>query len=379
MTHSGWRKPTPGTGGAGAPVRSGEGEGVSKGRALAAAKRVGARIGLKAADLLLLDMLGAFSQDCDWEAGARPIVWPSNATLMTRTGFSLSALKRHIRRLAEAGLIGFEDSPNGKRWGRRDREGRIAEAYGFDLSPLRARAAEFERLDQALTAERARRAWLGRRITVARRTLAAWIEAGARAEPGGRWERARALLARLSGRVPGRSAPLAQFDRMLGRLTWLRARLERLPRGAATEADPMGSDPGLHIPTTTQPESVEEPAKPAENGAVTLSDIRRACPEFISWGAHCGETPDNWPALGRLADRLHAMIGVSQRTWAQAWATLGARDAPAALALVFDKASQGRVVAPDAYLRELLRRAGRGELRLAQSLRGRGLGLARDA
>ncbi len=39
---------------------------------------------------------------------------------MEQTGFSLSALKRHARRLAEAGVIAFQDSPNGKRWGRRD-------------------------------------------------------------------------------------------------------------------------------------------------------------------------------------------------------------------------------------------------------------------
>jgi replication initiation protein RepC len=47
------------------------------------------------------------------------------------------------RLLIELGLIAVKDSPIGKRCGRRDREGRIVEAYGFDLSPLAQRIAAF--------------------------------------------------------------------------------------------------------------------------------------------------------------------------------------------------------------------------------------------
>ena len=144
MKHTGWRKPTPGLGVAEQLAQAGERVAVPKSTAFVAIKRVGAHIGLKAGDLLLLDTLGAFTQTQDWEEGRRPIVWASNAYLMEQTGFSLSALKRHARRLAEIGVISFRDSPNGKRWGRRDANGRIVEAYGFDLSPLSARVEEFE-------------------------------------------------------------------------------------------------------------------------------------------------------------------------------------------------------------------------------------------
>ena len=37
---------------------------------------------------------------------------------MDQVGFSLAALKRHIRKLIEAGIISMKDSPNGKRWGK---------------------------------------------------------------------------------------------------------------------------------------------------------------------------------------------------------------------------------------------------------------------
>jgi len=146
MKNSGWRKPTPGLGIAEKHAQAGERTSVSKARACVAVKRVASHIGLKAGDMLLLDTLGAFTQPQDWEMGRRPIVWASNAYLMAQTGFSLSALKRHARRLAETGVIAFKDSPNGKRWGRRDADGVIVEAYGFDLSPLAARTEEFEAL-----------------------------------------------------------------------------------------------------------------------------------------------------------------------------------------------------------------------------------------
>lgn len=135
---SGWRKATAAVVLAEDLAAEGQGAAIEKGRAVVAVKRVGAHIGLKAADLLLIDTLLAFSPPQDWAEGQRPIVWASNAYLMAQTGFSLSTLKRHARRLAEAGVIAFKDSPNGKRWGHRDREGRIIEAYGFDLSPMAA-------------------------------------------------------------------------------------------------------------------------------------------------------------------------------------------------------------------------------------------------
>ena len=149
---SGWRKATAGLAVAEQHAQAGERTAVPKTQAFVAVKRVGAHIGLKAGDMMLLDTLGAFTQAQDWEEGQRPIVWASNAYLMEQTGFSLSALKRHARRLAEIGVIAFRDSPNGKRWGHRDAEGRIIEAYGFDLSPLSARVEEFQQLHAELKA-----------------------------------------------------------------------------------------------------------------------------------------------------------------------------------------------------------------------------------
>ncbi len=136
MKHNGWRKPTPGLAKAEALAQVGERLSISKTQATVATRKVAAVIGLNASDMLLLDTLCAVTQPQDWEEGRRPIVWASNAFLEDQTGFSLRAVQRHTRRLCEAGIISMKDSPNGKRWGRRDDEGFITEAYGFDLAPL---------------------------------------------------------------------------------------------------------------------------------------------------------------------------------------------------------------------------------------------------
>lgn len=89
MTHHGWRKPTPDPELAEKLAQAGEQVTISKNRAFLAIKRIAAHIGLKPADVMLLDTFGAFTMPQDWEKGRRAIIWPSNACLIEQTGFSL--------------------------------------------------------------------------------------------------------------------------------------------------------------------------------------------------------------------------------------------------------------------------------------------------
>jgi replication initiation protein RepC len=70
----------------------------------------------------------------------------------------------------------MKDSPNGKRYGRRDAKGPIVEAYGFDLSPLAARHMEFVRLAEEGRAEREAMERLRRRATIARKGIVQILE-----------------------------------------------------------------------------------------------------------------------------------------------------------------------------------------------------------
>lgn len=95
----------------------------------------------------------------------RPIVWPSAALQRDELGLSPAQVKAINRALIDAGLITMKDSPNGKRYGKRDSHKRIVEAYGFDLSPLAVRRAEMGRLR--------------RRATIARNCIIQIVEAAA--------------------------------------------------------------------------------------------------------------------------------------------------------------------------------------------------------
>ena len=79
------------------------------------------------------------------------------------------------------------DSPNGKRYARKGQGGAIETAFGFDLTPLVARAAEFERLAEEAQAERRALALVRERITLYRRDIAKMIAAGIEEEVPADW------------------------------------------------------------------------------------------------------------------------------------------------------------------------------------------------
>src|ERR1700727_3069121 len=106
------------------------------GQLLAAFKAAAPRLGLSLRLVHAVDWLFRFTQPQDWGRGGRAIVWPSASMQQEALGLSATRVKAINRALIEAGLITMKDSPNGKRYGRRDPRGNIVEAYGFDLSPI---------------------------------------------------------------------------------------------------------------------------------------------------------------------------------------------------------------------------------------------------
>jgi replication initiation protein RepC len=155
-------------------------EGVkTPGQLLAAFKEAAPRLGLSPRLVHAVDWLFRFTQPQDWEAGGRPIVWPSASMQHAALDLSPAQVKVINRALIEAGMITMKDSPNGKRYGTRDRAGRITEAYGFDLSPIAVRHEEFVRLAEEARAERAEMGRLRRRATIARNGITQILETAA--------------------------------------------------------------------------------------------------------------------------------------------------------------------------------------------------------
>ena len=112
---------------------------MQPGQVLAAFKAAAPYLGLRPSVVHAIDWLFRFTDPLDWQPSSRPIVWPSAAMQQQELGLGPSQVKNLNRHLVELGLVVMRDSPNGKRYGRRDPQGRIVEAYGFDLSPLASR------------------------------------------------------------------------------------------------------------------------------------------------------------------------------------------------------------------------------------------------
>ena len=115
-------------------------------------------------------------------------MFPSNRELSLRAhGMAPATLRRHLAALVEAGLILRRDSANGKRFARRGEGGEVAEAFGFDLTPLVMRAAEIDAMAEASRAEARARAMLREKITLLRRDLSKMIETGLAEGVPGDW------------------------------------------------------------------------------------------------------------------------------------------------------------------------------------------------
>ena len=435
MHSNGWRKPTPGLVIAEQHAQAGERVSIPKTQAIVACKKVAASIGLKAPDMLLLDTLAAVSQPQDWEQGRRPIVWASNSFLMAQAGFSLSALRRHIRRLCDIGVIAMKDSPNGKRWGRRSDEGYILEAYGFDLAPMAARAEEFEALYAAVQEERQFCATLRNTITVTRRIIRAKIEKALESRLRGPWRDLEEEFTEMLQRLPRRSVSV---EKLLDLVDWfkeLKSRVEDAFEDAfdwSEESDaklvhkqaeksasissntlnmtPTGTVSDTHILTTNKPDfvnsnrfetkhaaGVANESEPSDNverlekqeediqwsthttrprSDIDVPTLMHACPEFAEMARSlCGYLKD-WNDVHRAAGQLRGVAGISQDAWNVAQNTFGPEVAAAVIALIYDKHATGEVISPGGYLRGMVEKARAGELHLERSFYGRMSGQA---
>jgi len=134
-------------------------------RFLAAFQEAEPYLGLPPQAFKLIAWLVKQTMPQDWEEGSRPICWPSASRQAEFLGISPARVKILNRVLQEAGIFVMRDSETGKRYGRRDPDGRIIEAFGFDLSPLAYRFDEFIRLAAEARAERACMRALKKRAT----------------------------------------------------------------------------------------------------------------------------------------------------------------------------------------------------------------------
>ena len=122
------------------------GRSVDKWKVFRDACEARAMLGVQDRALAVLDALLTFYPHAELGEEHGLVVFPSNAQLSIRAhGITGTTLRRHLAALVEAGLIIRKDSPNGKRYARKDGEGAIDQAYGerrsLDLPTRRAQTA----------------------------------------------------------------------------------------------------------------------------------------------------------------------------------------------------------------------------------------------
>ena len=390
-------------------------EGVSTpGQLLAAFKAAAPRLGLSPRLVHAVDWLFRFTQPQDWGRGGRPIVWPSAATQQDALGLSESRVKMVNRALIEAGVITMKDSPNGKRYGVRDRAGRITEAYGFDLAPIAARHGEFVRLAEGARAERVEMGRLRRRATIARNGITQILETAAEyGFQGEEWTslaRDSRLLAKALRKVERPEEMALGVGSLERRQRAARERLEILlsdaERGASETVDsnPLGpesrphqytykpdpdpkpdtvmaqevcgSSAGGDVPTQVPPErsagrTETKPAKPARMDETVLrlstDELVRLAPRLRSYLANAAPT---WPDVVDAADWLRGDLGVSKPLWGEACLAMGREEAAIAVAIVSAKPADHFRSSPGGYFHGMVAKAKAGELNLARTIWG---------
>lgn len=336
------------------------------------------------------------------------IVFPSNHQLSLRAhGMAEQTIRRHLAALVDAGLLIRKDSPNGKRYARRNRAGEVNEAFGFSLAPLLARAEEIEHLATEVAAERLYKQSLRERISLCRRDIAKLIDVARCEEVTGDWDTAHDLFRTLIDGLP-RSPDAIQLSTLLDKLELLRVEVVKQLENQAKTQNQSGNhyqnerhiqnshpdssfESEIDTPIETQrldhkqAQSASLPAKAKEDkpgiaAASTipvgshhkgenprpypLSLILRACPEVQLYGP--GGTVSSWRDLMSAAVVIRSMLGISPTAYGEACDAMGPENVAIVMACILERCEH--INCAGGYLRELTRRCQRGAFTIGPML-----------
>jgi len=380
-------------------------------RALCEAKPL---LGVTDRALAVLNALLSFYPKNELSDDANLIVFPSNAQLSLRAhGMAEQTIRRHLAALIAAGLLVRRDSPNGKRYVRRNRAGDLNEAYGFSLAPLLARAEEIEHLAAQVAAERLHIQTLRERISLHRRDIAKLIETAIAEAVEGPWEAVYVAFRALIDGV-SRSPTAMELDTLVDKLSRLHDQiinqLETHVKAAKLSGNPYQNERHIQnsdsesliesetetrrqkvpldetaIPGTT-PTTLEAAASPdtigptssasrgfrtearneppAELKSFPLDLILRACPDIMAYGP--AGTINNWRDLFAASIIVKSILDISPGAYQEACRIMGTENAATVIACILQRAPY--INSAGGYLRDLTRRTEKGEFAIGPML-----------
>jgi replication initiation protein RepC len=347
-------------------------------------------LGVSDRALTVLDALLTFYPSDEISAENGLIVFPSNAQLSIRArGMTAATLRRHLCVLIDAGLILRKDSPNGKRYARRNRAGGLNEAFGFSLSPLLARAREIESLAAQVIADRELLRVTKERLTLCKRDITKLIETAITEGLPGDWAALFTGFRALIDQVP-RTATLDMLLVARDRLAVLRddivnqlksqVKTEKMSASESHierhiqdsypdslyELEPRLEQEALSVGVSNTTISEISPTTSVSTGAHNASGanlksfpldlVLRACPEMSAYGP--SGRIRTWRDLMTAAVTVRSMLGVTPSAYQQACNVMGPENAATVIACILERA--GHISSPGGYLRDLSRRTERG-------------------
>ncbi|MGL5445988.1 MAG: plasmid replication protein RepC [Rhabdaerophilum sp.] len=347
--------------------------------------------------IAVLHALLSFHQETTLTAGDPLIVFPSNEKLCSRAhGIAPATLRRHLVALVEAGIVIRRDSPNGKRYARRGMGGEVSLAFGFELTPLVARAEEFEALAAEVQAERRALRLARERITLARRDITKMILLGMEEALPGDWQGLHGHYLALVGSLK-RSASHADLETIAADLEGFAAEilkhLELFTKSSDSstneshfERHKQNSKPDFYEsePAFKKARNNERQPDPETLGSAQawqerdweeaaietgrpslgtpLPMVLEACPDivdYITGREGQGSSPPSWAEFLKAAELVRAMLGISPDAWRDAVETMGQADASIVVAAILQKGDDVRF--PGGYLRALTEKKREGQ------------------
>ncbi len=337
-----------------------------------------ALLGLRDRALAVLNALLSFYPETDLSEDANLVVFPSNAQLSARAnGIAGTTLRENLAVLVGAGLINRNDSPNGKRYVRRGKDGEVETAYGFSLAPLLARAEELALMAQRVAKEARRFKVVKERTTIARRDVRKLITAAVEDGAPGDWATMETIYIGAVARLRTAKS-IEALESILDELELLREGVLSVLESNIFSQKTAINDTEIrqHIQNSNT-ESINEfePSSEKEQGEKPMlkSDrlaeplksfpiglVMRACPEIAAYAP--GGKVQSWRDLMSAAVVVRSTLGVSASAYQDACEAMGAENAAVAMAAILERA--GHINSAGGYLRDLTSRTRRGEFSL---------------
>lgn len=287
-------------------------------------------------DLAVLNALVSFHPNATLSSQDGLIVFPSNNALSQRAhGMAESTLRRHLAALVRAGLIARHDSPNGKRYARRDADGVIARAFGFDLRPLLHKAAAIAEAANQARADQTQMAEARERLSLLKRDALKLALYGQQNALPGDWEALLAALMDVHKQMRRKLAfeDLADLEtqtvQILGDIQSLLAIETEEMSGNDSESERQYQNSNtdkieseLSQESDTEVQAMRQSTSDHALPTVPLALILKACPDILPY---CEREPGHWRDLIVAAGYVRGMMGIPSSAWQEAQDLMGRR------------------------------------------------------